>query len=1110
MSGLKKHSPSSLMRFFDSPYESLIYKYLREVDPKAVQEDPEDAFMQIASKKGEQHELELFKSLSAKDISSRIILDGDPEQMIEATKLAMSEGIELIYQAALGDNEFFGRADFLHKVKGKSDFGDYAYEIWDAKLANKARPKFLIQLCCYSEMLAAIQGSMTETCVLIYGNKEQERFQIKDYFVFYQAIRKLFLEFQNAKRISDLPNPELYKNWGRFSEHAKRLLEEKDHLFLVADIRYSQIHKLNAAGLHTVEDLANTEIDVTNLDHRVFERLKLQAKMQHQAKTSDIIPFTVLKNIEAGLGLSSLPPKSELDVYFDIESNPLLSKIPLHYLWGAAHEDNDEGFDCWWAHSETEMKIAFENFMDWTYSRWKKDPNMHVYHYGQFEINAMRELMGHFGTREKEVDELLRNQVFVDLYRVVKQSLCIGAERYGLKAVEPLFREDRDTEVTSGLDSTVVYEVWSAERGDSRDHTDSDFLKEIWDYNKDDCISLITLSDWLRVIQKDEGLVYFFKESKERQAEQVEVSSLLDELVDNLASREDKPHARILANLCLYHKRETKPAYWRLFDRLESTDEDLVADLDCLGSLIATGEKEEVTARSTAYSYNFDPNQETKLKRGDQVKIKQNTDISVNILEMDSSEGKIVLKSTSDLPSYTSLIPLNIVPAKPIDSSIQEIAGTYLKNGSINKCLENFLSRSRPNLKEDLGTDLSSWGKDTLEAAIKVSSALDGGYFCMQGPPGTGKTYVGSRVISSLVSQGYKIGIASNSHKAINNILEKVIDVMDENQISGLISRIHRDQDDLYENPRIQLSETIKQAQFNEDVKIVAGVAWTFANELMIDELDYLLIDEAGQVSLANMVGMSRSCKNIILMGDQMQLSQPTQGVHPEDSGVSCLDYLLQEFATVPKDKGILLPDTYRMHSDICEFISSRVYEGRLTSVDVTNKRTLHLKKDTMLEKSSGITYVPVDHSGNEQSSPEEVSVIKKLIKDLTLAKKEDQDGVISKIQTEDILIVSPYNHQIKLLQETLGSAFEIGTVDKFQGREAPIVIISMAASDIESAPRGAEFLLERNRLNVALSRAQTLAILVASPGLNQPLASSSAEMSLVNFYMDLVNYSMH
>jgi len=255
---------------------------------------------------------------------------------------------------------------------------------------------------------------------------------------------------------------------------------------------------------------------------------------------------------------------------------------------------------------------------------------------------------------------------------------------------------------------------------------------------------------------------------------------------------------------------------------------------------------------------------------------------------------------------------------------------------------------------------------------------------------------------------------------------------------------------------------------------------------------------------------MSRSCKNLILMGDQMQLSQPTQGIHPEDSGVSCLDYLLGEFATVPEDKGILLPDSYRLNSDICEFISSRVYEGRLASKDSANRRKLHLNKSDLIKKSSGIGYLSVSHHGNEQSSFEEVSVIKNLVKELLAGKKEDEKGDLKKIEVEDILIVSPYNHQIRLLQETLGTKFEIGTVDKFQGREAPIVIISMAASDIESAPRGAEFLLERNRLNVALSRAQTLAILVASPELNQPIASSSAEMSLVNFYMDLVNYSMH
>ena len=288
----------------------------------------------------------------------------------------------------------------------------------------------------------------------------------------------------------------------------------------------------------------------------------------------------------------------------------------------------------------------------------EQDNAMHVYHYGQFEITAIRELMGHFGTREREVDSLLRNEVFVDLYRVVKQSLCIGAEGYGLKAIEPLFREERDNEVSSGQDSTVVYEVWSSERGDTKDHTDSEYLKEIWDYNKDDCVSLISLSDWLRVIQEKEGISYFFRASKEREVERIDASNLLDELVQNLSEKDEKPHARILANLCLYHKRENKPAYWRLFDRLESTDEELVDDLDCLGDLVATGEIEEITTKSSAYTFSFDPNQETKIKRGDSVRVKQDTNINVTVHEMNSNDGNIKLKSTKELPNHLSLIPL--------------------------------------------------------------------------------------------------------------------------------------------------------------------------------------------------------------------------------------------------------------------------------------------------------------------------------------------------------------------------------------------------------------------------------------------------------------------
>ena len=189
---------------------------------------------------------------------------------------------------------------------------------------------------------------------------------------------------------SELPDPDIYRNWGRFSEHAKKTLEERDHLFQVANIKHSQIIKLNEAGINTLKELATSDIKVHNLDKRVLDRLRLQAVMQNQAKESGGIPYSLLSNVEIGLGLSSLPPKSELDIYFDIESNPLLTKIPLHYLWGAAHEDNAEGFDCWWAHSEEEMKTAFEDFIDWTYARWEQDNEMHVYHYGQFEITAIR------------------------------------------------------------------------------------------------------------------------------------------------------------------------------------------------------------------------------------------------------------------------------------------------------------------------------------------------------------------------------------------------------------------------------------------------------------------------------------------------------------------------------------------------------------------------------------------------------------------------------------------------------------------------------------------------------------------------------------------------
>ena len=255
-----QHSPSSLMRFFVSPYEAWMYKYLREVDPDAAQEDPEDPFMQVASKKGDVHEENLYNDLKNEVDTSVVIVNSDPENMVAATKKAMKDGIDLIYQGALQDEIFFGRADFLFKVKGHSKFGNYCYEIWDAKLANKSKPQYLLQLCCYSELLSSFQENLTPSCVLVYGNSERERFNIGEYFIFYKAIKELYLNFHESFITDEQPNPENYTDWGRFTNHAKGILKERDHLLQIAGIRQSQVLKLNSVGITTMHQLA--EIDL--------------------------------------------------------------------------------------------------------------------------------------------------------------------------------------------------------------------------------------------------------------------------------------------------------------------------------------------------------------------------------------------------------------------------------------------------------------------------------------------------------------------------------------------------------------------------------------------------------------------------------------------------------------------------------------------------------------------------------------------------------------------------------------------------------------------------------------------------------------------------------
>ncbi len=258
-----------------------------------------------------------------------------------------------------------------------------------------------------------------------------------------------------------------------------------------------------------------------------------------------------------------------------------------------------------------------------------------------------------------------------------------------------------------------------------------------------------------------------------------------------------------------------------------------------------------------------------------------------------------------------------------------------------------------------------------------------------------------------------------------------------------------------------------------------------------------LVVDEAGQLALADVVASGSAARSLILLGDPLQLAQVSQGTHPAGSGASVLEHLLADDPTVPVERGVFLEHSWRMHPDVCGFISEIVYDGRLASdASAARRSTSH---------GTGIRYLPVEHAGNSSCSDEEAAAVAAEIQRLLAGTFTDADGTTRPLRPSDVMVVTPFNAQVRRLRAAIADGVEVGTVDKFQGREAPIVIFSMASSSGEDAPRHIGFLFSKNRLNVAISRAQCLAILVCSPRLPEARCRTIEEMQLVNALCRLV-----
>jgi predicted RecB family nuclease len=1059
--------------------------------------DPHAALIQA---RGEAHEAEQLEKLRA-DAERFVDLSALPrpsdrgalETGADATREAMQAGADLIYQASLFDGRRQGRVDFLRRIPGESAFGDFAYEILDTKLARQVKPHFVHQLCFYTDLLAAVQGTIPKFAHVIQGDGISVPVELRRYAALHRHVATQLEEVVLSPPRETYPEPVTHCDiCDLFAECRQRLVND-DHLSLVATARRENREDLVRNGIPTVVALADaTPADgSTPLGAERFEYLRRQAGLQVESRTTGEPTHLNLKPVAAS-GYALLPEASPGDVYFDLEGDPYVGDGGIEYLWGWWTDDE---YEHRWAHDSASEKLALEQFVDRVTELRVAYPEMHVFHYAPHERAKLRSLAMTYATREVEVDALLRGEVLVDLYAAVRQGLQIGEETYSLKALERQHDFVRlEQRVREGGGSIVVYEQWLQT-------DDAELLESIRAYNEEDCRSTESLRKWLESSMRPEAEAEFevkfselAPEGKEDRGPPAWMDDVLD-LIGRLAEPRPSDAAdpgspadrELLGNLLLYHYRESKPDWWRYFDLRGKPVMDLVEDRDAVAELTRRDDIPPTEYKqSLDYTFTF-PAQEFRLKTGGA----EDPTTGETFKVVGVSTDQIVLRRGKNAPPPE---PVALVPGSPVDikvlrEALIELAGRVLGGdvSEVTAALE-LLRGSPPRTSGPLDEDVNS--------LIAAALGLDRSILPVQGPPGTGKTHRAARVVVAALAAGRRVGITAPSHAAIKNVLDAVEKHANEEDQS--FAAIYKPGDGGgYEGPYGIVEVAKGNDDVTEDFQLVAGTSWLFARPEHRGAFDLVLVDEAGQFPLASAVAVGLAARNMLLLGDPQQLPQVTQSDHPDGSGASVLEHLLDGERTILEGRGVLLTESWRMHPAICSFVSERSYDGRLGSLAACARRKVDAPGSIM---GVGLRTMAIEHEGRSQSSPEEAEAIAAACAELLSGSiVTDADGNQRTLGPEDILVVAPYNLAVREIEARVPAGVRVGTVDRFQGQEAPVVFYAMTCSAGEDVPRGMEFLFDAHRLNVAVSRAQCLAVLVHSPRLLDADCPTLRAMELVD-----------
>jgi predicted RecB family nuclease len=1139
-------SPSDL-----STWASCEWAFLRRLDAKLgraepIDEQPDDMLARTAIL-GDDHEQRYLADLERRMqvTSFERPAPQDYQHSADAAADAMRNGAEALYQATFYDGELVGFADFILR----NDDGEY--EVYDTKLARHAKISALLQLAAYAEQIERLGIPVSRTVHLVLGDGKLASHDLADIAPVYRVQRDK-LRAVLAERLAETTplrwNDPRYTACGRCSICETQVIEHRD-LVLVANMHAEQRKRLLAADVMTIDDLADRTTPVPGMSGRTQDALVQQARLQieseraQQTAAANAHPVPVFEVVDAG-ALGAIPEPDAGDIFFDFEGDPLYTEDDARGQWGLDYlfglVDAEEHFSAFWAHDFAQERRALVDFLAFVAERRAAHPGMHIYHYAAYERTHLRSLATRHGVGEDAVDDLLRANVLVDLFPIVRKALRVGSRSYSIKKLEPLYMHDdgRSGDVQTATASIEEY-AQAAELLRSGDAAEGQRrLNTIASYNEYDCVSTIRLRNWLlslRPAPTDEPLVDLEAPEPRPIPDPSPVFLALSERiagVDALHRTPDQTALALAAAAIDYHRREAKTFWWEHFDRLQNPLDEWADTKDVLaidrvdvvrewGKLprarkqsrelrisgrLAPGSR--IRPGGSPYLVYADPLPPQITPAGPGMAGARTASVLSVVDHPDRCE--VVIKELADEPSDD--YPIALAPAAPPSAGDQPAAIEEWGQRVLDA-----LPAMLPDAALDLlrrvpprGTLAPVVDGDTVGAVVESLLGMDDSYVAIQGPPGTGKTYVGSNTVARLVNEhGWKVGVVGQSHAVVENFLDAVVAKgvpgdrvlkvakrdADDDQLDGVQWTVARD------NPA--LAAAVARADEDGRGVVVGGTAWLYSSLKTLPDksLDLLVIDEAGQFSLAPTIASSRAASRLLLLGDPQQLPQVSQGSHPEPVDESALGWLADGHDVLPASLGYFLAKTHRMHADLARPVSALSYAGQLES---------RAPVRSLEGVAPGLHPTPVAHVGNASESPEEAARVVSLVGDMIGCAWSDGSAPVRQLDASDVIVVAAYNAQVARIRSALDAAgfreTQVGTVDAFQGREAVVSIVSMAASSVAEIPRGLDFLLMPNRLNVAISRAQWAAYLVHSPALTTALPTSIAQLGLVARFIGLVD----